>query len=53
MTIQITAALVVLILGLIALVVAATKESFSSTTWFYTAYWVGLLALLGGVYFRA
>lgn len=53
MNIQITAAFVVLILGIIGIIVAATRESLTSQFWFNCAFWVTALTLLGGVYFRA
>lgn len=52
MTISLTATLIVAILGVIAIVVAATKEGMGSQFWFNVAFWVTALALLGGIYIR-
>ena len=48
-TISVTLFWIVLILGIVAIVVALTRENpLTSTFFFYTAYWVGVLALLWG-----
>lgn len=52
MTISLTATLIVAILGVIAIVVAATKEGMGSQFWFNAAFWATALALLGGIYIR-
>lgn len=47
MTIHLSAFLIVLILGVAAIVIAVARENpMTSTFWYYTAYWAGLLAFL-------
>lgn len=52
MNVTLTSALVVAILGVIAIVVAASKEGLGSQFWFNCAFWVTALALLGGIYLK-
>lgn len=55
MVISITfaAAFLVFLCGLIAVILAIRDKAFNNaTTWFYVAYWITALALLGGVVIR-
>lgn len=48
-TISVTLFWIVLVLGIVALVIALTRENpLTSTFFFYTAFWVTCLALLWG-----
>jgi hypothetical protein len=52
MTITTTAAFLVLLLGIIAIVIAVTREGISSVFFWWCAIWVAALAFLGGVFIR-
>ncbi len=49
-TVSFAAAFIVLLCGIVAIVLAAKEHAFaSSPSWWYLAYWVTALCLLGGV----
>lgn len=53
-SISFAAVLLVLICGVVALLMTAKANAWgSATTWWAIAYWIGFLALLGGVVIRA
>jgi hypothetical protein len=53
MTIQITAALLVFLIGLVGVVLAAVRGEYQgSTAWFLTSFWLACLASVGVIVLR-